>query len=80
MKIKGEGQKNVWSSNHEPYGARYSWSGRASVRRRPVGGVEFGVRVKTSLQSPVTSLSERARCQSRVTKEGTRPIFGHSAS
>ena len=37
-------------------------------RRRQGGrwsGVEFGVRVKTSLQSPVRSLSERARRQSR---------------
>ena len=33
-------------------------------------GVEFGVRVKTSLQSPVTSLSERVRAYS-VSKEGT---------
>ena len=34
-------------------------------------GVEFGVRVKTSLQSPVTSLSERARVFRIERKEGT---------
>ena len=34
-------------------------------------GVEFGVRVKTSLQSPVTSLSERARVFRIERREGT---------
>ena len=48
------------------------WLARLLASSLALGiGVEFGVRVKTSLQSPVTSLSERARVFRIEGKEGT---------
>ena len=71
----------VWSRSPFPFlpAAAALLSVRPSVRlaRSLAGslalgiGVEFGVRVKTSLQSPVTSLSERARVFRIERREGT---------